>query len=127
MPDEDRRDGESQYNPHTIKQLQEKYPYIEWLSYVNSVMPQDLQVTEKEVIVVITPVYFERLKSVLESTSKRVIANFFMWRSVLIASTYLSHEVRLRKMSYIALQSNQDEQESYSPLWKECVGYTAST
>lgn len=90
-------------------------------------MPNDLQVTEKEVIVVITPIYFERLKSILESTPKRTIANFLMWRSVLIASTFLNNEIRFRKMSYLASQSEQDEQDSYSPLWKECVGYTAST
>lgn len=86
-----------------------------------------MAVTENEVIVVITPVYFERLGAVLEATPKRTIANYLMWRSILIASTFLNTEVRFRKLSYLASQSDQKDQEASSALWKECIGYTAST
>lgn len=126
-PAEERRDGEAQYNPHTIHDIQIKYPYIRWLDYVNGIMPEDMSVTENEVVVVITPVYFERLGEVLEATPKRTIANYLMWRSVLIASTFLNTEVRYRKLTYLASQSDQKEQEASSALWKECIGYTAST
>lgn len=90
-------------------------------------MPKELKVTDNEVIVVITTVYFERLRDVLAVTSKRTISNYLMWRSVLIASSFLSSEVRYRKIAYLAQQSEQKEQESSSPLWKECVSYTSST
>lgn len=43
-------------------------------------MPKDMKLSPTEVVVIVTPVYFERLADVLEKTSKRTIANYFMWR-----------------------------------------------
>lgn len=88
-------------------------------------MPKSMPVTENEVIVVITPVYFERLAEVLKNTTKRTIANYFMWRSVLIASTFLNDQVRYRKLSYLG--SVSDSQQTSTPQWKECIGYASST
>lgn len=91
-------------------------------------MPKDLKLTEKESINVMSPIYFERLKEVLEMTSKRTIINYMIWRSLLLSSTFLNNEVRMRKNKFLISQRSQNEMlDTYSPLWKECVSYTAST
>lgn len=58
-----------------------------------------------EVVIVVTPSYFERLAEVLNSTSKRTIANYFMWRSVIVASNFLNDQVRIRKVAYMSAMS----------------------
>lgn len=82
MPAEERRDGEAQFNPFTIAELEVKYPHIRWTDYFHALMPEDMKLSPTEVVVIVTPVYFERLAEVLEKTSKRTIANYFMWRLV---------------------------------------------
>lgn len=82
LPAEERRDGEAQFNPFTIAELELKYPHIRWLDYFNALMPKDMKLSNDEVVVIVTPSYFERLAEVLEKTPKRTIANYFMWRFV---------------------------------------------
>lgn len=80
MPAEERRDGEAQFNPFKVAELEIKYPHIRWMDYFNALMPTDMKITSDEIVVVVTPVYFDRLAEVLEKTSQRTIANYFMWR-----------------------------------------------
>lgn len=80
MPAEERRDGEAQFNPFTVAELEIKYPHIRWMDYFNALMPTDMKIKPDEIVVVVSPVYFDRLAEVLEKTPKRIVANYFMWR-----------------------------------------------
>ena len=80
MPAEERRDGEAQFNPFKVSELENKYPQIRWMDYFNALMPKDMKITQDEIVVVVSPAYFDRLTEVLEKTSNRTIANYFMWR-----------------------------------------------
>lgn len=64
----------------TISELQIRLPYIQWMDYLNALMPSDVQVRSDEVVIVREPGYFERLAVVLRTTSNPTIANFFAWR-----------------------------------------------
>lgn len=123
MSNEDRRDGEKQNNPFKIKELQEKWPYLPWLSYMNAMLPNKITLDENEVIIVIAPAFFDRLGSVLNSTSKRTIANYLMWRTVLALSDFLNDEMRRKKIDHFRTVSGQQE---VAPRWKECITYTTS-
>lgn len=80
MPAEERRDGEAQFNPYKITELEVKYPQIRWMDYFSALMPTGMKIKPDEIVVVVTPPYFDRLAELLEKTPKRVIANYFMWR-----------------------------------------------
>lgn len=80
MPAEERRDGEAQFNPFKVAELEIKYPHIRWMDYFNAIMPTDIKIALDEIVVVVTPVYIDRLAEVLEKTATRTIANYFMWR-----------------------------------------------
>lgn len=80
MPAEERRDGEAQFNPYKITELEIKYPHIRWMDYFNALMPTDMEIKPDEIVVVVSPLYFDRLAEILISTPKRVLANYFMWR-----------------------------------------------
>lgn len=130
LPNEERRDGEAQFNPYTIAELETKYPHIQWMKYFAALMPTSIKLTHAEVIVVVTPIYFERLADVLANTSSRTIANYFGWRSFLVSSNFLNDQVRIRKIQYLgAVTGNGDGQpgQGGTAQWKECISYTTST
>ncbi|XP_031626240.1 neprilysin-2-like isoform X3 [Contarinia nasturtii] len=130
LPQEERRDGEAQYNPFTIAQLETKYPHIRWTEYFNALMPKDMKLSQTETVVVVAPVYFERLAAILENTPKRTIANFFAWRSYIVSSNFLNDQVRIRKIQYLSSVTGNGDGKSGqagTSQWKECISYTTST
>lgn len=130
LPAEERRDGEAQFNPHTISELEVNYPHIRWTEYFDALMPKGMKLPSTEVIVVVAPVYFERLAFILQNTTKRTIANYFAWRSFIVSSNFLNDLVRIRKIQYLsAMTGNGDGQpgQGGTSQWKECISYTTST
>lgn len=44
---------------------------MDWLDYINALMPTNLQVKETEQIIVSVPTFFAELENVLKTTPKR--------------------------------------------------------
>ena len=61
-----------QYNPFSIKELQVKYPFVQWLEYINVILPKEVNVNENEIVVVCVPTFFDQLGKLLERTPKRL-------------------------------------------------------
>ena len=59
------------YNPMTIKELQVKYPYNQWLEYFNAILPEKSQLNEDDIVNVKDSSFFDELGKLLERTSKR--------------------------------------------------------
>lgn len=106
------------YNPFTLHEIQEKYPYIQWEEYINDLLPSPLSVGEKETIVVVTPSYFEKLDKLLKDTKPRTIANYMMWRITSYSLTFLTSDLRKRRSEYTAVITGKTQDED---RWKECV------
>lgn len=77
MSDEERRNKTVIYNPFTIQQLQTTYPYINWLEFINWNLNSILRVNEREKVSVTDRNYLHNLNGILQSTSKRTIANYY--------------------------------------------------
>lgn len=122
MPKEERRNATALYNPYTIKQLQESYPYLNWEEYINALLPQDLIVYGNETVINAVPKFFEKLESILNATPKRTMANYFLWRIVLTTSGTLTNQLRQRKLEYFKAAYGLLSEE---PRWKECVQFTS--
>lgn len=122
LPKEERRNATALYNPYTIKQLQESYPYLNWQEYINALLPQDLTVHANETVINAVPKFFEKLESVINATPKRTVANYFLWRIVLTVSGTLTNQLRQRKLEYFKAAYGLQGEE---PRWKECVQYTS--
>lgn len=122
LPKEERRNATALYNPTTIDKLQESYPYLNWDDYINALLPQDLTVYGNETVINAVPEFFKQLETVLSSTSKRTVANYFLWRIVLATSGTLTNQLRQRKLEYFkAVYGLQGEEAR----WKECVQFTS--
>lgn len=56
----------------TVEELQETYPFIPWLEYLNNVLDiPDIEINEDEVVNVAEPKYLNELSSLLRKTPKK--------------------------------------------------------
>lgn len=56
----------------TLKEIQERYPYINWINFINGMLKYEA-VDENEVIVVRVPSYYDKLADLLKHTPKRYV------------------------------------------------------
>ncbi|KAG5667541.1 hypothetical protein PVAND_015520 [Polypedilum vanderplanki] len=112
LPNEERRNFNLLYNPMSIIELQSKYPYIQWLDYLNSLMPDDTKFTENDIIINGAPTFFEKLGSILENTPNEVKANYLMWRFVLDSVEFLSQKFRNRHQEFIKATTGKEKENS---------------
>lgn len=122
LPNEKRRDATLLYNPFTLVEAQEKWPYLPWVEYINALLPKGLQVDEKEVIIVGVPNFFDSLGVLLKNTPKRTLANYMMWRIHSFSSFFLTEELRKLHLVFNTAVTGQQEQV---PRWKECIDITS--
>lgn len=118
---EERRNSTELYNPVTLKEMQIKYPYTDWIKYINQLLPEKVRVDENEVVVVNSPKFFQQLGKLLAATSNRTLSNYLIWRTIDYASYYLSMEVRKRQLAFSTVTTGKKE---YPPRWKECISMT---
>lgn len=98
--------------------MQEAHPYVEWLDYINGLLPEKIKVDENEVINLSVPSFFDDLGKLLSVTKKRTIANYMMWRIHAFSVAFLTEQFRKRQLQYATALSGRQEQEA---RWKECV------
>lgn len=72
--------------------MQFQFPYIDWLHFIESVIPNDIKIDDKEKIYVNLSKYFERLELTLKETRNRTIANYLIWRAILGSSVYFNDQ-----------------------------------
>lgn len=115
------------YENHTMtfKELKEKYTGIPWKDLFDSFLPHDVTVTEDDEIWVPVPSAIEALQEILQnvdSNSTRKLANYMMYRVVLMAAGDLSHS--FVQASYDFENTLTGKPFSYPDPWQECVSDT---
>lgn len=102
--------------------IQATYPYIQWLDFINALMPDDVQVNANETVVVTVPTFFEQLAPLLERTPKRTVANYLLWRTVEMTAIYASDDLRDLLHEFERVQTGQQEKTA---RWQECIDTTS--
>jgi len=120
LPLEKQRNSSELYNPITIRDLQKKYPFNDWLQYFNIILPAVSQVDKNEVIVVLDVKFFDQLDDLLRQTPKRTIGNYLIWRVAETSTDFLTKQLRNRQLEYYSVLNGQ---KTYKPRWKECLDY----
>lgn len=85
---------------------------------MKAMLPNGIDISENEVVIIYVPEFFERLGEVLNSTSKRTMANYFMWRVVLSKSKALTAELRHHEMQY---KKDMHGAVPRDERWKLCI------
>lgn len=106
----------------TVTEIQGNYTYVDWITYINALLTKDVQIKETELVIINVPSYLAQLGKLLETTPKRTIANYMMWRITGFSSFFLTEDLRKRQLQYSTVISGKQEQE---PRWKECVDITS--
>lgn len=117
------RDSNKLYNPTTIGELKKKYPYINWLSFINSKLYAGLTFNESERVIVQQPAYYDRLENVLKNTEKRTIANHVIWRELADFISYLPSELREMEFEFYKTFSGRSVKHA---RWSECIKTTSA-
>lgn len=133
------RDVAKLYNPMTINELQEKFPSIPWMEYINTLLSPYAKVDSNDVLIVKVPSYISSFEALISRTPKRSVylfysfnlemgiivlrvqANHALWRMILELVSYLTDEIRKREQQYYTVLIGTSE---ITPRWKECIGIT---
>lgn len=122
-PKEKRRNATLLYNPITLKDLQNKYTWLDWFGYISAILPPDVTVDENEMINIVDVKFLDNLGELLDATPKRTIANFMLVRVAAASVKYLTSKLRRRQQEYFKTVYGQAEEEA---RWKECTESTLS-
>lgn len=124
LPNEKRRNATLLYNPMTIAEMKQQYPFVDWKEYINNLLPPTVRVDDNEIVIVNVPSFISDLDNLLKKTPKRVQANYVMWRVAGASVSYLTDEIRKRQLDYSTALSGKTEREA---RWKECVDIVAGS
>ncbi|KAF2879707.1 hypothetical protein ILUMI_26457 [Ignelater luminosus] len=120
LSQEERVNATALTNPMTVEEMQQKFPSIPWQEFLENVAyDPTLQVLPSTVVMVSVPDYLTKLEKLLQQTSKRVQANFLLYRILISLVPYLNQELRDRKLQFSKVESGASE---HIPKWSECVG-----
>ncbi|XP_011304098.1 neprilysin-11-like isoform X2 [Fopius arisanus] len=104
------------YNPMTIAELSESHPSIPWKRYFREMLPPSIPVEDNEIVIVMAPSYVKTLDILMNTTSKRVQANYLMWRTIEESLIYLPDFTR--SFFYGEISWKEEEMKS---RWERCL------
>ena len=142
LPQKKQDESNIEFSFLAIKELQVKYPFVQWLDYIKAILPKDVKVDENEIVFLNKQNYFDQLGNVLEETPMRwnnyyidfrlesltlilyrTIANYITWRIAEFSIKFLGDKFQQRELQFLAVLSGTQELE---PRWKQCVDTTTS-
>lgn len=71
MPRVDRRNLTIILNRLTVQEIQDRFPYLNWLEYINKLMPKNVQITKDEMMSVTSLEFLTNLGPLLKRTPRR--------------------------------------------------------
>lgn len=117
LPREQRRNPQLLFNVMRLKEMQARFDYFNWVRLLKESYP-NLDVDDNELIAVTDIRFFEKFNDLLDSTSKRTLANYLMWRITVQAVPYLSKRFRERETLYTTMFYGHYKRQ---PRWRDCV------
>lgn len=108
-------------NEFSVQELQKIFPSVNWVEYIDWSLFNGVPFNESEIVIVPDKNYFLQLEPLLQSTSKRTIANYFAWRLVLFTAELLNDDLHQRYQKFVATTTGVEKSE---PRLTECVKRT---
>lgn len=79
------------------------------------------QLNQDDIVIVIAPSYLKNFEALISTTSKRVQANYALWRAIVASVDYLTDDVRKKYFKFQIESSGLNENTERIPRWEECV------
>uniref|UniRef100_A0A8C9TN93 Phosphate regulating endopeptidase homolog, X-linked n=1 Tax=Scleropages formosus TaxID=113540 RepID=A0A8C9TN93_SCLFO len=104
-------------------------PQFNWLGFVKATIdtklyPELKSLSASEHVIVRAPQYFKELFKLLNSTEKRTVANYVVWRAVFSRISSLSRRFLYRYLDFSRVTTGTT---SLTPRWDKCVNYVENT
>ncbi|XP_035206975.1 neprilysin-2-like [Stegodyphus dumicola] len=115
-PEEQRRDLDAMYHKYTVNQLAQEVPKINWMKYFNGVLRAE--VFENDTLINMNPSFIQGVADLINTTDKRVVANFLMWTLVDKSMHQLSKDWRGLKQEFRAVAIGEIQEK---PRWEQCL------
>ncbi|CAL8122372.1 unnamed protein product [Orchesella dallaii] len=112
------------HHPMTVSELQSRFPSVQWLSYINALLPHDAEVNEDQIINVHAPEQLTVLLNAIDKTDKRVLANYLLWRASSSVISHLSEDAKKIQHEFLGAVSGQRQRK---PRWRGCVDIVSTT
>lgn len=122
MAKENHRDANKLYNPTVISALIEKYPYIDWVNYINSKLSEGLKFDQNERVIMQNEKYYDQLEAILNRTEKRTLANHILWRELAEYISFLNKDLREMEFDFYKTFSGRSSKLS---RWSDCIKSTS--
>uniref|UniRef100_A0A671RNY2 endothelin-converting enzyme 1 n=1 Tax=Sinocyclocheilus anshuiensis TaxID=1608454 RepID=A0A671RNY2_9TELE len=124
VPQDERRDEEKLYHKITIADLQVLAPAVEWLDYLNFVLPP-LELNDTEPVVVYAKEYLQQVSDLINKTNHSLLNNYMIWNLVQKGASSLDQ--RFENAQDKLLESLYGTKKSCTPRWQTCIGNTDDT
>ena len=119
LPREERRNKTALYNPMSLAEVQEMYPELPLVSYINNITGYEpANVDEDEVVDVTVPAFITKVRNHLSTVPARVLANYILWRNVKSSVSYLNNQALEHALQYSKVLTGKSKQ---APRWERCV------
>uniref|UniRef100_A0A158Q2M1 Neprilysin n=1 Tax=Dracunculus medinensis TaxID=318479 RepID=A0A158Q2M1_DRAME len=115
-----RRDPERSNNPYQLWQLSNAFPFIDLEGYIREIFDGIVEISPNDTVIIREIEYFRSIQRVMQSTNKRVIANYLQWRTVQGYSSFLPEQIR---EPFYAFKANLTGMPSSPALerWEDCI------
>ncbi|XP_076451188.1 neprilysin-1-like [Babylonia areolata] len=115
-PRAERHDTGALYNKMTISTLQQLVPQINWLQYLRRAISSSL--TSEEQVVVFAVDYLYDMMNIVQNTDKRTVANYIIWRVVMMLAPELTDRYQAVHNQYKMVLHGMKRGKI---RWKKCV------
>ncbi|KAI1710050.1 peptidase family m13 domain-containing protein [Ditylenchus destructor] len=125
VPEEQRRNYTKMYNVKRFSQLPEIFGEIDWNTYFKGLMPEDMHfyLDSNPELIINELEFFKRLAKLLQSTDKKIIADYIIWRYTSAWSFQLDERFDDVQQSFLKSFIGK---QTKSPRWKDCIAAAGS-
>ncbi|KAI8594659.1 hypothetical protein EDD21DRAFT_314339, partial [Dissophora ornata] len=115
---EDLENSELTYNPHTLSQITELIPLIDWSLALEKLLGAGSPTPDP--IIVSMPEYLEKLNALLKETPAMTLQNYFAWKLIQKLSLNLAVEYR-KPMQQLRAALQGVSADLVTPRWETCI------
>ncbi|MDE6083449.1 MAG: M13 family metallopeptidase [Muribaculaceae bacterium] len=114
MTREDRRDPTNTFNPMSEKELLEKYPGIDWMTYFNAI-----GIENERRLNISSPNYMEFVNKFVNTLSEEQLRDFLTYKIVMNAAGLLSND--FEEADFELFDRAMSGKEEMQPRWKRAM------
>ncbi|KAL7027734.1 hypothetical protein ACKWTF_005562 [Chironomus riparius] len=120
LPEVDRHDTSAIYRKLTMAELQREIPQLNWRDYLQATLG-DVDLNANEEVVSYAMSYLIQMGKILNTTDRRIIHNYMMWRLVMSIMTHMIDDYQRERVEFrkilLGIQSERHR-------WSQCVEWT---